>query len=122
MQSRAPAARKRRVSPPASKFDRHFFVCQARREAGEKPSCHGRGSEELLNRLMEAVGDRPELWEKVAVTPTGCLGPCSSGPTVVVYPEGVWYAPVTPADVEEIVKLHVIEGRPVERLRFNWPG
>lgn len=110
------------MSQPSSKFDRHFFVCQARREPGGKPSCHGRGSEELLNRLMEAVGDRPELWDKVAVTPSGCLGPCSSGPTVVVYPEGVWYAPVTPADVDEIVQSHVVGGRPVERLRFVWPG
>ncbi len=105
----------------SSKFQRHFFVCQTRRPEGGKPSCGNRGSEDLLNQLMEALGERPELWDDVAVTPTGCLGPCFDGPTMVVYPEGFWYAPVKPEDVREIIDSHLVEGRPVERLRYRWP-
>jgi hypothetical protein len=37
---------------------------------------------------------------------------------VVVYPEGVWYGKVTPEDVSEIVQSHLINGKPVERLRI----
>ncbi|MFI5290815.1 MAG: (2Fe-2S) ferredoxin domain-containing protein, partial [Polyangia bacterium] len=59
---------------------------------------------------------------EVAVTEAGCLGPCFDGPTVVVYPEGVWYANVTIADVDEIVREHLVGGRPVERLRYRWPA
>ena len=50
------------------------------------------------------------------MTPTGCLGPCFEGPTVVVYPEAVWYVGVTPADVPEIVEKHMARGETVERL------
>lgn len=104
-----------------SKFKRHFFVCQTLRPEGQS-SCGRRGSEDLLNRLMEAVGARPELWDEVAITPSGCLGPCSEGPSMVVYPEGFWYTGVTPTDVAEIVESHVIGGKPVERLRYTWPS
>jgi len=38
---------------------------------------------------------------------------------VVVYPEGVWYGGVTPADVPEIVERHLVGGQPVERLRLR---
>jgi (2Fe-2S) ferredoxin len=34
----------------------------------------------------------------------------------VVYPDEVWYRSVVSADVEEIVREHLVEGRPVERL------
>jgi (2Fe-2S) ferredoxin len=61
-----------------------------------------------------------ELWGKVAVTPSGCLGPCFDGPTIVVYPEAVWYVGVTPADVPEIVESHMRRGVPVARLVHTW--
>jgi (2Fe-2S) ferredoxin len=35
---------------------------------------------------------------------------------VVVYPEGVWYGKVGPADVAEIMEKHILGGQPVERL------
>ncbi len=38
---------------------------------------------------------------------------------MVVYPEGVWYGHVTPADVPEIVERHLVRGEPVERLRLS---
>jgi len=37
---------------------------------------------------------------------------------VVVYPEAVWYGNVKPEDAAEIVQEHLINGRPVERLRL----
>jgi hypothetical protein len=38
---------------------------------------------------------------------------------VVVYPDGVWYAAVTPADAGEIVECHLFRGQPLERLRYD---
>ncbi len=43
----------------------------------------------------------------VKVTQSGCLTPCQYGPNVVVYPQGVWYAHVTPADVPALMAAHV---------------
>jgi (2Fe-2S) ferredoxin len=96
----------------------HLFVCQNDRPVGGRPSCAARGSGEVLAALQRAVGNDPELWGKVAVTPCGCLGPCFEGPALVVYPEGIWYAGVTPADVDELVRVHVKGGAAVERLRL----
>lgn len=97
--------------------DRHLFVCVNRRPPGGKPSCGARGGEQVFTALQEAVGRRPELWGRIAVTSTGCLGPCFEGPVVVVYPDGTWYAPVSPADADELVAQHVVLGVPVTRLR-----
>ena len=50
---------------------------------------------------------------------SSCLGPCGLGPTVVVYPEGIWYGKVGVKDVEEIMDQHVLGGKPVERLLLS---
>jgi (2Fe-2S) ferredoxin len=98
------------------KIERHFFVCDNARPAGGKPSCGARGAGEILSALQEGLGRHPELWGRIAITPSGCLGPCFEGPSVVVYPEAVWYVGVTVADVPEIVEQHMRDGVPVDRL------
>jgi (2Fe-2S) ferredoxin len=98
------------------KIERHFFVCENARPAEGRPSCGARGSGRVTAALQEAVGARPELWGRVAVTPAGCLGPCFEGPVVVVYPEGVWYVGVREEDAAEIAETHMVAGRPVTRL------
>lgn len=58
-----------------------------------------------------------QCFDKVAVTPCGCIGPCGQGPNVLVYPEGVFYTAVTKEDVAAIFDEHLLGDRPVERLR-----
>ncbi len=64
---------------------------------------------------------RTALTDRVRVNHAGCFSQCGHGPMVVVYPEGTWYAAVTPDDAEEIIQRHVIGGRPVERLLYDPP-
>lgn len=92
----------------------HVFVCTNARPEGGRPACGGRGGAEVERALTVAVLARG-LGAEVAVTPSGCLGPCFEGPNLVVYPEGVWYQGVTPDDVEELVR-HLGGGPPVARL------
>ncbi len=84
-----------------------------------RPSCTSDGKSELharLNQLAKEAG----LAGKVRINKSGCLDQCEHGPTVVVYPEAVWYGGVKPEDAEELVREHLVDGRPVERLRL--PG
>ena len=53
---------------------------------------------------------------RFAVTGSGCLGPCGTGPSVLVYPEGVMYGGVAKDDVAVIIEQHLLGDKPVERL------
>ncbi len=97
-------------------FERHVFVCVNRR-AGDHPRgcCAARGSEDLRDRLKVAAKNAGHKG-RVRINAAGCLDTCEEGPSVVVYPEGVWYQFVSVDDIDDIVREHLIEGRPVERL------
>jgi (2Fe-2S) ferredoxin len=97
-------------------YTHHIFVCVNQRPAGHpKGDCATTGSRAVFQKFQEETEKR-QLWETVAVSGSTCLGACSLGPVVVVYPEGVWYGKVGVGDVEEILDQHVVGGRPVERL------
>jgi (2Fe-2S) ferredoxin len=102
-------------------FVRHVFVCENQRPPGHpKGSCADKGSVALRQALKKAAGNAG-LSETVRINSSGCLDACEFGASVVVYPEAVWYGHVTQVDIPEIVQSHLIEGRPVERLRIAFP-
>ena len=43
----------------------------------------------------------------------GCLRICESGPVAVVYPEGRWYAGLTPKALDRVITEDLGQGRPV---------
>lgn len=99
-----------------AKYRHHVFVCTNRREPGSaRPCCNADGNAKLHGLLKQAV-DAAGLKGTVRVNKAGCLDQCEHGPTVVVYPEAVWYGRVGEADVAEIVASHLVAGRPVKRL------
>jgi (2Fe-2S) ferredoxin len=93
----------------------HIFVCSSSRLTGEiKGFCAQNEGLEILENIVEEVQDR-SLDADIMVTNTGCLGLCSMGPIVMIYPEQTWYGKVTPDDVEDIMDA-LEEGSQVERL------
>ncbi|MEQ8832939.1 MAG: (2Fe-2S) ferredoxin domain-containing protein [Miltoncostaeaceae bacterium] len=88
----------------------HILICRG-------PDCTSRGSQDTYTafaRELEALGGGED---EVVQTQCGCVGPmCGAGPTVCVYPDGVWYGGVTADDVPEIVTGHIAGGTPVQRL------
>lgn len=99
-------------------FEHHVFVCHNTRPAdAPRPSCTADGKSELHTQLQQLTKEAG-LGGRVRINKSGCLDQCEHGPTVVVYPEAVWYGNVKPEDAAEIVAEHLVGGRPVERLRI----
>lgn len=105
---------------PPLYYRRHVFCCTNERPAGHpRGCCLAKGSLRLRN-YMKARAKELGL-DDVRVNTAGCLDRCELGPTMVIYPEGVWYSVKTREDVEEVLQSHVIEGRRVQRLLLE-PG
>ncbi len=102
-------------------FERHVFVCVNERDPGHvRGCCHSKGGTALRELFKKAIV-KAGLVARVRANKAGCLDFCESGPTVVVYPEGVWYHIDDPdRDVAEIVERHLVGGEVVERcvMRF----
>ncbi len=80
-----------------------------------KGSCGRKGSaniRSLLKKRIEELG----LKKQVRANAAGCLDACGQGPSVVIYPQGVWYGHVQEEDVEEIIQRHVLRGEIIDRL------
>jgi (2Fe-2S) ferredoxin len=101
-----------------AKFAKHIFVCGNQRPDGHPRGCCDPAGTAELQRAFKTQLDVLGLKGTVRANKSGCLDQCEHGPTVVVYPEGVWYGGVTAADVAEIVESHIAGDRPVERLRL----
>jgi len=68
------------------KYKRHVFVCINEREIEE--CCAKKDSTEILRILREHV-NKNGLMSLYNITKTKCLGHCSEGPTIAIYPEGL---------------------------------
>jgi len=94
----------------------HVFVCAQTRPAGHpRGSCGEKGAGKLLDAFSQGLISR-NLLGKVALTNTGCIGPCQAGANVLVYPGSVLYMNVQPEEVNQIIEQHLIGGEPVQSL------
>lgn len=98
------------------RFQKHLFICNNQRKTGDpRGCCSSRGSLDLVDYAKGRVKEMG-LKGKVRVNKAGCLDACEYGPSMVVYPDGVWYSPKTKEDMEDILKEYVQNNRIVERL------
>ena len=103
---------------PAPYYEAHVFCCVNERPAGHPRGCCKSKGAEALRNYMKARAKELGL-QDVRVNMAGCLDRCEFGPTMVIYPEGVWYHPQTEADVDEILDVHLKGGGRVARLMLT---
>ncbi len=100
-------------------FKRHVFVCLNERDPSDpRGCCKQRGSEDVFNALKKGAA-KAGLGHDVRINRAGCLDHCQFGPTVVIYPEGVWYHVPSVEDAQEVLESHVVGGKIVERLLID---
>lgn len=87
---------------------KHVLVCG-------NADCAERGSIALISSMRRLLR-RAKRDQDIRVTRTGCMGRCGEGPTVAVYPDGIWYRGMQEDDAKEVVEEHLLGDRIVARL------
>lgn len=83
----------------------HVFACIG-------PDCCSKWEGEALWKHLKSELKERDL--PVMRTKAGCFRVCDEGPWLVVYPDGVWYANVSPERFDRIRKEHLEGGQPVQ--------
>lgn len=95
-------------------YKRHVFLCTG-------PNCCtpevGMAAWEALKQNIKerSLGTGPNACYRTKVS---CLRICHHGPTMVVYPEGVWYHGMTTDRIPLFVQEHLVEGKPITDWTF----
>ena len=76
----------------------HILVCI-------DPECRSKGAYEIMDALQDELVANG-LIDEVQVLETSRIGGCEQGPEIMVYPEGVHYANLTPNDMAYICLLY----------------
>ncbi|WP_207429484.1 ferredoxin [Pedobacter sp. SYSU D00535] len=100
-------------------YTKHVFVCTNQRPEGARVSCGEGHGMALVNAFKKLIKDK-NLQVHIRAQKTGCLEACEAGPSIVIYPEGVFYGGVQLEDVEEIVNEHLENNRVVARLEMDF--
>jgi (2Fe-2S) ferredoxin len=67
-------------------------------------TCRKQGAAQVRAAFRNAVS---EGTGSITVIESGCLGHCGSGPMVLLLPEQIWYAGVTPQGVPDILQAYL---------------
>jgi (2Fe-2S) ferredoxin len=98
------------------KFTHHLFVCGNTREPGHPRGCCDPAGQQKLRDALKQELRSAGLGALVRANHAGCLDQCEHGPTVVIYPQGIWYGKVTLGDVPRIVSKTIGAGEILEDL------
>jgi NADH:ubiquinone oxidoreductase subunit F (NADH-binding)/(2Fe-2S) ferredoxin len=86
--------------------------------------CGGTGCEsnksgvifDAMKKKMTELG----LQDEIQLVKTGCFGLCEKGPIVKVLPDETFYVDVKVEDADRIVQEHLLKGRPVKDLVYQY--
>ncbi len=102
-----------------ARFEKHLFICENVREPDDPRGCCSNKGSKVIRQMFKKRLKELGLNSTIRANSAGCLDACAFGPSIVVYPEQIWYGGVKPEDVEEIIQSHIIKNTVVERLLIN---
>lgn len=103
----------------SSQYQKHLFFCVNQKTNGKK-CCAESDAPALVDYAKKTLQEMGQHGRgRFRVTDSGCLGRCSKGPSLVIYPEGVWYTFENKEDIDEIIASHLLEDKPVTRLLMS---
>jgi (2Fe-2S) ferredoxin len=91
-------------------FTHQIFVCGNLRKPGHGRGCCDPDGQQALRAAFKTELKRAGFGPLARANHAGCLEQCEHGPTVVIYPQGIWYGRVTLADVPRIVEKTILGG------------
>ena len=100
-------------------FSHHIFICCNQRSPGHRRGCCNPDGNEALRNAFKAEVKGRRLGPLVRANKAGCLEQCEHGPTVAIYPQGIFYGGVTLDDVPRIIEETVLGGRILEDLQID---
>ena len=105
-----------------SYFSHHVFFCTNQRDDGRQAcsQCGAAEARDYMKKRCKELGISGV--GRVRINKAGCLDRCESGPVIVIYPEGTWYAGVRGEDVTELAESHMVAGKPLTRLVYTPPN
>ncbi|MWC30607.1 (2Fe-2S) ferredoxin domain-containing protein [Paenibacillus sp. MMS18-CY102] len=91
----------------------HVLICNG-------GSCMRRLGDEVTLAIREEIRLQ-EADDYIHTTRTKCNGRCEDACVVTVYPEGIWYQNMTPDSGRQLVREHLLQGRPLrEKMTFSY--
>lgn len=99
-------------------FSHHVFICGNQRSPGHRRGCCDPDGDQALRNAFKKELKTTALRARVRANHAGCLDQCEHGPTVVIYPQGIWYGRVKIKDVPRIVARTIVAGEVLDDLRI----
>ncbi len=84
-----------------TKYRKQVLVCGG-------TGCTSSHSMKVIEQLETSL--KENHIDDVIVVKTGCFGLCALGPIMIVYPEGAFYAQMTPEHAKTVVEQHLLKG------------
>ena len=93
-------------------YQKQIFVCTNDRK-GEKPSCGDHQGEAVFNELRKIAKERG-LHPQIRVAQAKCLGQCSIGVNIMIYPDNIWISGVRLEDVPQLANQLLLQNQKVQ--------
>jgi (2Fe-2S) ferredoxin len=91
-------------------FTHHVFICGNVRAPGHPRGCCDPAGKQELRDAFKRELKKAGFGILARANHSGCMEQCEHGPTVVIYPQGIWYGHVRVEDVPRIVAKTLVGG------------